>query len=105
MTLGWVITGTIFQLLLAYFMFLLVVFGFSAIGSTHRPKPFDFVVLDSAIYSVPASCGLSALIVIGLFNADAGAFSYRWYALPLVVFASYLLYIRLFVQRLHRAGG
>ena len=45
MTLGWVIAGTIGQVLLAYMLFLLGVFGFSAVGNTHRPTPFDFSVL------------------------------------------------------------
>lgn len=32
MTLGWVIAGTIGQVLLAYMLFILGVFGFSAVG-------------------------------------------------------------------------
>ena len=89
MTLGWVIAGTIGQVLLAYMLFLLGVFGFSAVGNTHRPTPFDFSVLNSALYAAPASCLISAVIVIGLYRSGAGEISYLWYAVPILLFASY----------------
>jgi FtsH-binding integral membrane protein len=99
MTLGWVIAGTIGQVLLAYMLFLLGVFGFSAVGNTHRPTPFDFSVLNSALYAAPASCLISAVVVIGLYRSGAGEMSYLWYAAPILLFASYCLYVNLCIKR------
>ena len=98
MTLGWVVAGTNGQFLLAYMMFMLVVFGFSAISNTHRLSPFDSSVLDSAMYSVPASCIVSAIVVIVLYRMGAGKLAYLWYTAPLVLFSGYLVYIKLFVE-------
>lgn len=98
MTLGWVVAGTIGQFLLAYMMFMLVVFGFSAISNTHRLSPFSSSVLDSAMYSVPASCIVSAIVVIVLYRMGAGKLAYLWYTAPLVLFSGYLVYIKLFVE-------
>ncbi|MBU2873541.1 hypothetical protein [Marinobacter salexigens] len=99
MTLGWVVAGSIGQFLLAYMLFLLAVFGFSAVGASHRPTPFDSSVLDSAFYSLPASCIVSAVIVIGLYRAGAGKLAYLWYVAPILLFSGYLLYIKLFIER------
>ncbi|MCK0104803.1 hypothetical protein [Marinobacter sp. S0848L] len=98
MTLGWVVAGTIGQFLLAYMMFMLVVFGFSAISNTHRLSPFDSSVLDSAMYSVPASCIVSAIVVIVLYRMGAGKLAYLWYMAPLFLFSGYLVYIKLFIK-------
>lgn len=99
MTLGWVVAGTIGQCLLAYMLFMLVVFGFSAVGTTSRPTPFDSSVLDSAMYAVPASCFVSAVVVIVLYRMGAGKLAYLWYTAPLFVFSGYLVYIRMFIER------
>jgi len=102
MTLGWVIAGSIGQVLLAYMLFLLVVFGFSAVDTSHRPASIDDSVLTSAIYSVPASCILSAVVVMGLYRMDAGKLAYLWYTVPIFLFCGYLLYIKLIIQRGNR---
>lgn len=99
MTLGWVVVGTIGQVLLAYMLFMLVVFGFSAVGNTHRPTPLDFSVLDSAMYSVPASCIVSAVVLIVLYRMGAGKFAYLWHLVPFILFSGYLVYIKLFIER------
>lgn len=99
MTLGWVIAGTVGQALLAMMLFLMVAFGFSAVGNTHQPTDRDFKVLDSALYLAPASCLFSAVIVIGLYRAGSDVAAYLWYTLPLLVFAGYWLYIALFITR------
>ncbi|MBR9872435.1 MAG: hypothetical protein GYB26_14970 [Gammaproteobacteria bacterium] len=98
MALGWVVAGTIGQFLLAYMMFILVVFAFSAVGNTHRLSPLDSSVLDSAMYSVPASCIVSAIVVIVLYRMGAGKLAYLWYTAPLFLFSGYLVYIKLFIK-------
>lgn len=99
MTLGWVVAGSIGQFLLAYMLFLLAVFGFSAVGVSHRPTPFDSSVLDSAFYLLPVSCIVSAVVVIGLYRAGAGKLAYLWYVALILLFSGYLLYIKLFIER------
>ncbi|MBN7769292.1 hypothetical protein KUV44_02385 [Marinobacter daepoensis] len=99
MTLGWVVAGTIGQFLLAYMLFMLVVFGFSAVGSNRAPTQFDNSVLNSAIYSVPASSLISAVIVIWLYRTGASESAYLWYTAPIVLFSAYCLYIKLFIHR------
>lgn len=99
MTLGWVVAGSIGQLLLAYMLFMLVAFGFSAVGASHRPTPFDSSVLNSALFSVPASCIVSAVVVIVLYRMAAGRLAYLWYLAPIFLFSGYLLYIKLFIER------
>ncbi|MBZ0334597.1 hypothetical protein MARI_01730 [Marinobacter sp. JH2] len=98
MALGWVVAGTIGQFFLAYMMFMLVVFGFSAVGNTQRLSQFDSSVLDSAMYSVPASCIVSAVVVIVLYRMGAGKLAYLWYTTPLFLFSGYLVYIKMFVK-------
>lgn len=98
MTLGWVVAGTIGQVLLAYMLFLLGVFGFSAVGNVNRLTPFDSSVLTSALYTVPASCVLSAVVVIGLYHSGSGEMAYLWYAAPILLFSAYCLYIKLFIR-------
>ena len=98
MTLGWVITGTIGQFLLAYMLFLLSVFGFSAVCNTHPTRRVDVSVLNSALYVTPASCVLSAVVVMVLYRAGSGAMAYLWYAAPLFVFSGYWVYTMLFIR-------
>ena len=45
MTLGWVIAGTIGQVLLAYMLFLLGTIGYRGVGHIHNPTPVVFSVL------------------------------------------------------------
>ena len=99
MALGWVIVGTIGQALLGVMLFLLVAFGFSAVGTTHRPTSFDFSVLNSAIYLLPASCIVSAVVVIVMYRLGANRFTYLWYMAPLLLFSGYLMYINMFIER------
>jgi len=99
MTLGWVIAGSIGQVLLAYMLFMLVVFGFSAVGNNQRLTSFDESVLNSAFYSVPASCIFCAIVVIVLYRAGSGKLAYLWYLAPIFLFSGYLLYIKLFIQQ------
>jgi hypothetical protein len=92
MSLGWVIAGTIGQLLLAFFLFMVVVFSAAGIANGSNLDKFQSSVLDFSIYALPSVCIICACIVLYLFHADASASSYWWYAVPLVVTALYLAY-------------
>lgn len=92
MTLGWVITGTIAQLMFAYFVFMLVVFSACSMTDSDKLGRVHSTILTLALYGLPASSVLSAGIVIHLYRQGAGASSWWWHALPVALAAIYLIY-------------
>lgn len=92
MSFAWTLLGTIGQLLLAYLLFMLVVFSAGGLGAGARLGRAERRVLNLSIYLLPALCVLSAGIVIGLYLRGGGAASYGWYALPLAGAVSYVAY-------------
>ncbi|NMH63767.1 hypothetical protein [Shewanella salipaludis] len=99
MDLSWVIAGTIVQSLLAYVLFFMVAVGFSAIGTSHRPTPLDYTVLNSAIYVLPACCVMSAILGILFYHFGASKMAYLWYVMPLAFTAAYFGYIWFFIEK------
>lgn len=93
MSFGWTLTGTIFQLVLAYMLFMLVAFSGGGLVSGRSFSKLQIGVLDLSIYLLPALCVLSACIVIYLHWHGGGAMSYAWYAMPLVATALYVAYV------------
>jgi hypothetical protein len=93
MSLGWTVVGTIAQLMLALFLFMLVVFSASGVANDGSLGKFQLGILNLSIFLLPALCVLSALIVCMLHWRGAGAMAYWWYALPLVGTAVYLGYV------------
>ncbi|PSF04538.1 hypothetical protein C7H09_19345 [Marinobacter fuscus] len=96
---GLVFAGTLGQITLAYLLFMVAVFGFSAVSNTHRPTPLDSRILDSAFYILPGSCLLSAVAVIGLYWAGASSRAYLWYTAPVILFLIYCIYAQVFIPR------
>ena len=102
MSFGWTLAGTILQLMLANFLFMLVAFsgGGLANGGALGKRPLG--VLNLSLFLLPASCVLSACIVIFLHWRGGGAMSYAWYALPLVATVFYVAYVTALSRR-HRS--
>lgn len=92
MSSGWLIFGTIAQLMLAYFLFMVVVFSAAGMSNTASLGRLPLVILNLSMYVLPALCVLSAGIVLYLYKHGGSAASYWWYALPLVALAVYLIY-------------
>lgn len=92
MTLGWIIFGTIAQLMLGFFLFMLVVFSAAGIGNGGHLDRFQLTLLNLSMIVLPAVCILSAGVVLYLYKHGGSALSYWWYALPLAVTSLYLVY-------------
>lgn len=92
MSLTWTILGTIFQLMLACFLFMVVVFSAAGIGNSTQLDRFQLNVLNLSMYVLPATCAVSAGIVVYLHGHGGSAASYWWYAMPLAATVLYLFY-------------
>lgn len=88
-----VVLGTIGQLVLGYFLFMLVVFSGGGAANGATPGRWALGILNLSIYLLPGLCVLSAGIVIQLYRHGAGGGAYGWYALPLLATALYLGYV------------
>jgi hypothetical protein len=92
MTVGWTLAGTLTQLMLAGFLFMMVVFSASGIGNGVVLGRLQLTILNVSVFVLPALCVLSAGIVVYLHVHGGGATSYWWYAMPLGAMAMYLVY-------------
>ncbi|MGN6578697.1 MAG: hypothetical protein ACTHJ1_01755 [Bordetella sp.] len=92
MSLRGVILGTVLQIMLAYFFFMLVVFSAAGIANAGGLSKFQAGVLDFSIYALPATCLVSAGIVLCFYKSGAGPSSYWWYAAPLAALVLYFVY-------------
>jgi hypothetical protein len=92
MSFGWTVVGTIAQLMLALFLFMLVVFSASGIANAASLGKFQLGILNVSMYVLPALCVVSALIVLYLQRHGGGVVSYWWYTMPLAATGLYLVY-------------
>ncbi|QEY15907.1 hypothetical protein D0C16_07945 [Cellvibrio sp. KY-GH-1] len=93
MSLTWVIIGSIAQLMLAFFLFMLVVFSAAGIANNNEAlKPIHLTLLNLSIYLLPALCLISAGVVIYEYRNGGSAIAYWWYLLPVVAAVVYLVY-------------
>ncbi len=93
MSFGWTLAGTIAQLMLGYFLFMLVAFSAGGVVNGGTLSRQQLCVLDLSIYLLPALCVLSAAIVIYLHRHGGHTVSYGWYGMPLMATAMYLRYV------------
>lgn len=92
MSLGWVITGTIGELLLACMLFMIVGFSGASLDNQNNLSQFQSNIIDFAIYALPATCVLCACIVLYFYKNSAGASAYWWYGAPLVPATLYIIF-------------
>lgn len=102
---GWTVAGTVGQLMLGYFLFMLVVFSACGLGDGPRLGRLARAILDRSMYVVPGLCPLSAAIVIVLHRLGDGPASYLWYAMPLGGAALYLGYFAALVRHGRNRSG
>lgn len=88
----WTTLGTVAQLSLGMFLFMLAVFVGAGIANGKNLGAFDMGVLNASMFGLPGTCALSAGIVLLLHYRGSGPASYGWHALPVVVAVLYLLY-------------
>ena len=66
MSLGWTLMGTVGQLMLAPFLFMLVAFSGGGLVSGRHFRPPQVRILDISLLALPGACALSAVIVLYL---------------------------------------
>ena len=102
MSFGWTLAGTIMQLMLANFLFMLVAFSGGGLASGNSPGKRRIGILNLSLFLLPALCVSSACIVIWLHWRGGGAMSCAWYAMPLVATAFYVAYVTVLSRRNRR---
>ncbi|OOG66388.1 hypothetical protein B0E46_02665 [Rhodanobacter sp. B04] len=93
MTSGWVTLGTLGQLALAGFQFMLVIVSASSLGAGPALGKLESATLNALIYVLPATSIASAAIVLYLYRHGGSSAGYWWYALPLAATLGYLVYV------------
>lgn len=104
MSFGWTLVGTIAQLMLALFLFMLVVFSASGIANGVSLGKLQLGILNASMFVLPALCVLSAIIVLYLQWNGGSAVSYGWYAMPLAATALYVIYAIILSQGATQGG-
>jgi hypothetical protein len=99
MSIGWTLLGTFGQLMLAFYLFMLVAFSAGGLVNGGNFRRAQTRLLDLSLFVLPGTCALSAVIVLFLHWHGATAKSYAWYALPLGAKALYLIYFRILVHQ------
>lgn len=102
MSIGWTLLGTFGQLMLGYFLFMLVAFSAGGLVSGGRFHRAQVKVLDLSLFVLPGSCALSAVIVLYLHWRGGSALSYWWHALPVAATVLYLVYLRSLIRQSRR---
>ncbi len=92
MSLGWVITGTVGQLMLGGLLFMFSVFSGAGIANGNTLSKLQLGILNFSMFALPLSCVLSAGIVLYLYKTGGNSSSYWWYVLPLILTALYALF-------------
>ena len=92
MSLTWVILGSLFQLGLAGFLFMLVVFSAGGIANSGTATRLQMGILTLSAYLLPFLCLLSAGLVIHSYRAGGDAQAYWWYAMPVAAAVGYVIY-------------
>lgn len=92
MTWGWVVVGTLAQLMLGLFLFMLVVFSASSMDGVGKLARVHSRILALSLFELPATCVVSAGMLIHLYRSGGGPSSWWWHAVPLAAAAMYLAY-------------
>lgn len=92
MSFFWVVIGTIFQLCLAGFMFMLVLFSAAGIDNANTLTKTQTWIFTLSIYVLPVTCFISAWFVIQGYRNGADSNVYWWYAMPIVGIVTYGIY-------------
>ncbi len=92
MSLFGVITGTFFQLMLMYFIFMIVVFSGSGLANGRSLGKISTTLLNVSMFALPSLCLISAGIIIYLYSTDGSVHSYGWHSLPFFGITLYFIY-------------
>ena len=88
-----VILGTIFQLALSLFLFMLAAFAGGGIVNGRNLSELQIKILDISLYVLPCLCLISAGIVIYQYTHGGTNNSFWWYSMPIVAAIIYIIYV------------
>ncbi len=91
MSYGWVVFGTIMQLTLSLFLFMLAAFAGGGVANGRNFSDGLMKIIDLSIYLLPATAIFAAGIVIYQYNNDGSVYNYWWYSFPIL---SAIIYTR-----------
>lgn len=92
MSFFWVVVSVIFQLGLAFMLFLLVAFSSAGIANGAKLSPMTSLVLDASLYVLPLLCFVSAWMLVQGYRSGASAHTYWWHLLPIPPAIAYLVF-------------
>ena len=93
MSLIGVILGSIFQLGLSVFLFMLAAFAGGGIVSGRNLSELQIRILDISLYALPCLCLISAGIVVYQYTHGGTNNSYWWYCMPIAAAIIYIIYV------------
>ena len=93
MSFAGIVLGTILQLMLAFFLFMLVAVSGGGASGGGAPGKMEMDILNFSLYALPASCLVSAGIVFYLYLHGSGPSSYWWHGFPMFATALYVVYV------------
>ena len=93
MSLTGIIVGSIAQLCLAMFLFMLAAFAGGGMANGRHLSDLQMKVLNIAIYLLPFLCLISAGIVLYCYTKGGTPGVYWWYSMPIVGAVIYCIYV------------
>ncbi len=92
MSFFWVVLSVIFQLGLAFMLFMLVAFSSAGIANDGPLDKFTSLVLNVSLYVLPLLCFLSAWLIVQGYRSGASAHTFWWHLLPIAPTIAYLVF-------------
>lgn len=92
MSFFWVVLSVIFQLGLAFMLFMLVAVSGSGIANGAKLGKTTLLVFDASLYVLPLLCFVSAWLIVQGYRSGASAYTYWWHLLPIPAAVAYLAF-------------
>lgn len=92
MSFFWVVVSVMFQLGLAFMLFLLVAFSSAGIANGPPLGKATSLVLDASLYVLPLLCFVSVWMLVQGYRSGASAYTFWWHLLPIPPAIAYLVF-------------
>lgn len=92
MSFFWVVVSVMFQLGLAFMLFLFVAFSSAGIANGAKLGPMTSLVLDASLYVLPLLCFITVWMLVQGYRSGASAHTYWWHLLPIPPAIAYLVF-------------
>ena len=92
MSFFWVVVSVIFQLSLAFMLFLLVAFSSAGIANGAKLSQMTSLVLDASLYVLPLLCFVSVWMLVQGYRSGASVHTFWWHLLPIPPAIAYVVF-------------